>query len=250
MVSATSAVRQSNYRFEHLFFSGMAFLILAGVFVGFARSYYLAGVFKAPLPNLLVHIHGAVFTLWMVLLITQTSLVAADRVDIHRRLGLLGFGLACLMAALGVLAATDSIIRHATTSEMAAKMRTFYATPLASMLMFSTLIYFAFRNRFNPVVHKRLILIANLAIVDAALDRWPIPVDWWTNRMANRVVVYPILLLMLAYDWWSTRKIQPATLWGSAFVATMQQVVRPQVAHSAAFLAFAGWMQTHAPSVL
>jgi hypothetical protein len=39
----------------------MAVVILATVFIGFARSYYLAGVFRAPLPNLLVHIHGAVF---------------------------------------------------------------------------------------------------------------------------------------------------------------------------------------------
>jgi hypothetical protein len=250
MVSATSAVRQSNYRFEHFFFSGMAFLILAGVFVGFARSYYLAGVFKAPWPNLLVHIHGAVFALWMVLLITQTSLVAADRVDIHRCLGLLCFGLACLVVILGVLAATYSIFRHATTREMEAKMRTFYTTPLAGMLLFSTLTYFAFRNRFNPVAYKRLILIANVAIVDAALDRWPVPVDWWTNRMANLAVVYPMLLLMMAYGWWSTRKIQPATVWGGAFVVTIRQVIRPLVAHSAPFQAFGGWMQTHAYSIL
>jgi len=45
-----------------LFFSGMAVLILASVSVGFARSYYLAGVFEASLPNLLVHIHGVVFS--------------------------------------------------------------------------------------------------------------------------------------------------------------------------------------------
>jgi hypothetical protein len=250
MVSATSAVRQSNYRFEHFFFSGMAFLILAGVFVEFARSYYLAGVFKAPLPNLLVHIHGAVYTLWMVLLIAQTPLVAADRVDIHRRVGLLCFGLACLMVILGVLAATDSIFGHATTSEMEAKMRTFYSTPLAGMLLFSTLTYFAFRNRVKPAAHKRLILIANLAIVDAALARWPVPVDWWTNRMAILVVVCPRLLLMMAYGWCSTRKIQPATVWGSAFVVTIRQVVRRLVAHPAPFQGFAGWMQTHACSIL
>jgi hypothetical protein len=191
MVTATTTIRHSNFRFEHFFFSGMALFILACVFVGFAHTYYLAGVFNAPLPNLLVRFHGAVFTTWILLLVTQTSLVAAHRVDIHRRLGLFGFGLACVMVVLGLLAATDSIIRHATNSEMAAKMRTFYATPLAAMLMFSTLIYFAFRNRFNPAAHKRLILIANLAIVDAALDRWPVLWDWWDNRMANLMVVLP-----------------------------------------------------------
>jgi len=101
---ATGVIRQSNHRFENLFFSGMAVLILATVFLGFARSYYLAGVFKAPLPNLIVHIHGAVFSTWILLLIAQTSLVATGGIDLHRRLGLLGFGLACLVVILGLLA--------------------------------------------------------------------------------------------------------------------------------------------------
>lgn len=102
---ATGVVRYSNRRFDNLFFSGMAVLILATVFLGFARSYYLAGVFRAP-PNLLIHIHGAAFSSWILLLIAQTSLVAGGRVDLHRRLGLLGFGLACLMVILGLMAAT------------------------------------------------------------------------------------------------------------------------------------------------
>ena len=37
--------------FDHVFFSGMAPLMLATVFVGFAPTYYLAGVFHAPLPT-------------------------------------------------------------------------------------------------------------------------------------------------------------------------------------------------------
>ena len=56
---------------------------------GNLTSDYLAGVFKAPLPNLLVHIRGVVFSCWILLLIVQTSLVAAGRVDVHRLLGLL-----------------------------------------------------------------------------------------------------------------------------------------------------------------
>src|SRR4051812_6142975 len=90
-------------RYDDFFFSGIAVLMLATVFVGFAPTYYLAGVFQAPLPNRLIHIHGAAFSCWMLLLITQTSLVSAGRVDIHRRLGVAGFLLACLMVVLGVL---------------------------------------------------------------------------------------------------------------------------------------------------
>ncbi|MGZ7056831.1 MAG: hypothetical protein ACXVK3_15010 [Candidatus Angelobacter sp.] len=50
-------------RFDHVFFSSTALLMLASVFVGFAPTYYLAGVFNAPLPNTIIHIHGAVFPL-------------------------------------------------------------------------------------------------------------------------------------------------------------------------------------------
>jgi hypothetical protein len=57
----------------------MAVVILVSVFVGFAHSYYLAGVFKAPLPNLLVHIHGAVFSCWIAL-VAMIVVVRADSV--------------------------------------------------------------------------------------------------------------------------------------------------------------------------
>src|SRR5260370_34477324 len=106
---ATDVIRQNKRLFEKLFLSGMAVLILATVFLGFARSYYLAGVFKAPLPSLIIHIHGVVFSSWILLLLAQTSLVAVGRVDLHRRLGLLGFGLACLLVIVGLLAAPDSL---------------------------------------------------------------------------------------------------------------------------------------------
>jgi hypothetical protein len=82
-------------RFDNYFFTGMGLLMAVTVFVGFAPSYYLAGMFHAPLPSLIIHLHGSVFTGWILLFITQTSLVSAGRVDIHRRLGIVGFLWAC-----------------------------------------------------------------------------------------------------------------------------------------------------------
>lgn len=45
-------------------------------------------MFAAPLPNWLIHVHGAAFTLWILLLVTQTLLVPANRVDFHKKLGI------------------------------------------------------------------------------------------------------------------------------------------------------------------
>jgi hypothetical protein len=59
---AKSRISVPGRRFDHLFFSGMVLLMLATVFVGFAHTYYLAGVFHAPLPSLIVYIHGAAFS--------------------------------------------------------------------------------------------------------------------------------------------------------------------------------------------
>ncbi len=247
---ATGVIPQSKHRFEDLFFIGMAVVILASVFVGFAPSYYLAGVFKAPpLPNLLVHIHGAVFSTWILLLITQTSLVGAGRVDVHRRLGLLGFGLACVVVILGVLVGTENLVRHyhRNPGDDGATGRAFYAVPLADMLMFGTLVYFAFRNRFNPAAHKRLILIATLSILDAAFDRWPIPAPWWDFRFTPLLCCYPLLLLLMGYDWWSTGKVQRVTLWASGFLVVVQ-TGRIFVGRTAVWQSFATWVYTHARS--
>src|ERR1700722_13864295 len=48
-------------KYDHVFFSGMAVLLLGSVFLGFAHTYYLAGMFSAPLPSAIIHIHGAIF---------------------------------------------------------------------------------------------------------------------------------------------------------------------------------------------
>src|SRR5712671_594335 len=145
---ATPAPVLPGRRFDHFFFSSMALLMLATVFLGFAPTYYLAGVFRAPLPSLIIHLHGAAFSCWILLLVTQASLVSAGRVDIHRRLGIAGVLLACLMVILGVLAATDSLVREAGPAGRDPKF--FYIIPLTDMLIFATLVFFAFRARSNP----------------------------------------------------------------------------------------------------
>src|SRR5713226_3785729 len=89
-------------RFDHVFFPVVAWLMLITVFVGFAPSYYLAGAIRTPLPSFAIHVHAVVFSCWILLLIAQTSLTAAGRIDIHRRLGIIGFLLACCMLIVGV----------------------------------------------------------------------------------------------------------------------------------------------------
>jgi hypothetical protein len=237
-----------NVRPDDLFFSGMAAVALAAVLVGFARTYFLAGLFWAPLPNLLVHVHGAAFTLWIVLLITQISLVTARRVELHRRLGQLGFAFAVLMIILGVLSASDGLARHGANpgADSIEEIRAFYAVPMTAMLMFCTFIYLGYRNRFRPDVHKRLMLFATFSLLDAAFDRWPV-FDPYPLPLVHLITSGPLVLLTMCYDRWSTGRVQRVTLWSTLVLVSVQQG-RHLLGQTAAWQSFATWVQLHMPA--
>src|SRR5713101_4669261 len=215
--AASAGIRR---RSDDFFFAGMALLILVTVLVGFARTYFLAGIFRAPLPSIIIHIHGVVFSCWILLLIAQVSLVSAGRVDIHRKLGLFGFGLACLMIIMGVLAASNSLARGFSPPGSGIDPKTFYAIPISDILIFSTLIFFAYRARSNPPAHKRLILIATIALMDAPTGRPPFAAITGHPYM-DGVFVMLFLLLVVGYDLWSTHKVQRATIWAGLFVVVV-----------------------------
>lgn len=225
-------------RFDHVFFTSMALVMLLTVFAGFARTYYLAGVFRAVLPDLIIHMHAAVFSCWLVLLVAQTSLVSVGRVDIHRRLGVAGFFLGCLMIVLGVAAATDSMARGAPFGRGDPK--TFYVIPMSNIVIFGAMIYFAFRARRDPPAHKRFIYIATVALLGPAITRLPYA---FVHQKASTVALLDdsFLLVLLAYDLWSTRRIHRATLWAGAFLICVQQVRMP-IGQTAAWHTFAAWV--------
>jgi hypothetical protein len=248
-MTAASTRSHPKLRPDDVFFSGMAAIALVAVFVGFARTYFLAGVFWAPLANPLLHIHGAAFTLWIVLLITQISLAAARRVDLHRRLGQFGFALAAIMIVLGVLAASDGLARHGANpgTDSIEDVRSFYAVPMSAMLMFSTFIYLGYRNRSRPVVHKRLMLFATLSLLDAAFDRWPV-FDPYPLPLVHLVTGVPLVLLAMGYDWWSTGRVQRVTLLSAVFLIVVQQS-RQFLGGTVPWQHFAAWVQLHMPAL-
>jgi len=237
---STPAAVLPGRRFDHIFFSVTALMMAATVYVGFAPTYYLAGVFRAPLPSTIIHIHGAAFTCWILLLITQTSLVSAGRVDIHRRLGLFGFGMASTMVVLGVLAATDRLARA--SSPPGSDPYFLYIIPLGDMFIFATLIFFAYRSRSDSAAHKRIIYVATVSLLIAAIARWPIAL---VHRKAPHAAIasYIFLLLLVAYDLWSIRRIHRATLCASGFLIFIQQVRLP-IGRTAAWHSFAAWVQS------
>jgi hypothetical protein len=207
--------RPADPAWDRIFFAGMAVILWATVLFGFAKTYFMAGMVTAPLPSVLVHIHGAAFTLWMVLLVVQIGLISAKRLHWHKRLGLAGFGLSVAMVVLGVLAATGALRRGSAPPGLDAK--TFYAVPLTGIVTFAVLIFFAYQMRFKPAAHKRLILIATIGISAAAVARFPLAFIQ-ENPPMRSVVILGFLLLVVGYDLLSLHRVHKVTLWASVVV--------------------------------
>jgi hypothetical protein len=142
---------------------------------------------------------------------------------------------------LGVLAATDAVTRNFSPIPTF-DAKTFYAVPLGGMFSFATLIFFAYRTRRNPAVHKRLVLIATIAMMDAAIDRWPIAA-LQQSHIWTALCWYSMLLLIVLYDLWSTGKVYRATILGSLFLIVVAELRIP-IGSSAPWHAFAIWAQS------
>src|SRR5687767_13743608 len=77
------------------------------VFAGFAQTFYLQPLFATPALSPLMVAHGALMTLWFVLLLVQLRLVADGRTDWHRRLGTWGALLFVLILVIGAAMTID-----------------------------------------------------------------------------------------------------------------------------------------------
>jgi hypothetical protein len=151
---------------ERAFYSGMAILLCVCVYIGFSPTYFQAGMLRAPLPSPILHIHGAVFTLWMLLFVVQACFISARRVKWHRSFGTVAFCLPPIMIVLGVIAAIDALHRGVKIGPLHPAVSA--AIPLIGIVGFTIVIYASWRARRRPDAHKRLILIATSDLVAAA----------------------------------------------------------------------------------
>jgi hypothetical protein len=76
----------------------------------------------------------------------------------------------------------------------------------------------------------------------AAIARWPLGFVS-RNAPVAALVSYIFLLILVAYDLWSTHKVHRATIWAGAFLIFVQQVRIP-IGGTAAWHTFASWAQS------
>jgi hypothetical protein len=237
---AATQAAAANRRRERVFYTGMALAFLVIVFAGFARTYYLRPYFAATPLQPLLHLHGIVFSAWIVLFLAQTALVAAKRTGTHRRLGVAGAVVASLMVLIG---SATAIIRAKIVEVPpdAASPLVFLTIPLGDMLVFALLAGAGFYFRRRMDVHKRLMLLATISILPAAVARLPFDFIQQYGPLAFFGLTDLLVVVCLIYDLVSRGRFHRATVLGGLLLV-LSHPLRLVVGNTRAWLSFAEWL--------
>ncbi len=239
--SAQPSISAPVGAYDRVFYSTMAIAMALAVFVGFGPTYYTKIFGSAPMVTItggpftpIFHIHGALFTAWVVLFIVQTALVASHRVAVHRKLGIAGAVLAAAMVVAGLAAGITSAARGSAPPGITPVQ--FLAIPIFDMVVFATFVTAALYLRRNKEAHKRLMVLAYISILSAAMARLPGVLPLGPLGFFGLSTVF--LVAGIIYDFVSRRRVHPAYLWGgSLFVISVP--LRLAISGTSAWKSFA-----------
>jgi uncharacterized membrane protein YozB (DUF420 family) len=214
------------HQWDRNFYLAVTATIWVGIVLGFGSD--LLGHFATPhvAYPLIVPFHAVAFGGWLGVLTTQVWLIRKRRPDLHRQLGTAAIGLAALMIVLGPATAIAMQRAQLGTAESDPA---FLAPQLLSVLAFAGLAASAFLMRKNPSAHKRLMLLATLAISDAGFARWlgrdvhavlgnGFVATLWTTYLGSDV----LLASLGVYDLATRHRLHPAYVTGAIWLLTVQ----------------------------
>ncbi|MGH8139993.1 MAG: hypothetical protein ACREVV_17595 [Steroidobacteraceae bacterium] len=205
-------------RFYVLAAIGIGVVVLAGFSIDYGLLFDLRSL------SVLVLIHALVMFGWIGLFFMQTALVARGHVDLHRRIGILGATIAVLVVVVGaitLLVATRLGGKHMPPGISKAL---FLAFGSFNLLTFAVLVGAAIGLRRRAAWHKRLMLLAAILLLDAALARFISAYTSWTVDAATLRNL--LALVCVAVDVTRYRRLHPAFIAGGLLVITNDYFAR------------------------
>lgn len=215
---ASASTEKEAWDADARFYFGMVVVSAMIVFVGFAPSFYLKPVIHAPPPlTQLTIAHGVVFTAWVLLFITQASLIVRRRPALHRQLGILGAILFGAMVSLGLSTAiTAARLGHAPPG--APPPLAFMALSLFVIVGALVLVATGLWNRRRSDWHKRLMLASLFVMTGPGTGRIAIPLGFASQEVTIGFLVTELLLAVaVCYDYRVHKHVHPA-YWVAAAV--------------------------------
>jgi len=237
------------------FYVRIAAACLMVAVVGFAPTYWVPlfrGTLNVPAIS---HVHAAVFYSWTLLFLVQTWLAANRKLTRHREWGVAGVALATTMVFVGMVAAITSL-KQSTADGFGDAARAFTIVPVSGLVFFVALFVLALVKVRQLDTHKRLMVVATVSLLQAAVGRWFLifiaPVVIGGGPVSPPPVLVTIMpgllsdLLIVAammHDRKTTGRVHPV-YWiaGGALVAL--QVLRVPLSTTAVWTQFAHWLST------
>ncbi len=237
------------------FYAWMAATCVGVAVLGFMPTYFMPlvkGQFAGP-P--IVHIHGMIFFGWTLLFTVQTWLVASGRTLAHRSWGMLGVSWATAMV-FAVFATIVSRVALLSAAGHRDEALAFSWVQVGGILLFATMFVLAIVNVRKPDVHKRLLLVGTISLLQAPIARWfavalapptppgsvglppPLPLTIPPGIVADLLIVTAII-----YDWRTRGKPHPVYLIAGGAVLAFQLTV-PVIGGSDTWKSIAGWISS------
>jgi hypothetical protein len=194
-----------------------------------------------------IHVHGLLFFTWSLYFVIQTWLAASGRVVNHRSLGIVGVSLATAMTMMGFLASVHVMQQSAAIGQTDAGVA-FAIVPLTGIAFFAVIFILAIANTRRPEIHKRLMLLAAISILDAAVARWfltflappgppgPPPVQ---VTIAPALVAYLLLVVAMVRDKRTEGRVHPVYIYGGIALLAVKLSNWP-ISETSAWHSFAG----------
>jgi hypothetical protein len=241
---ATVPYSTDTDRGEARFFFTMACLMAATIVAGFAHNIVVGrSSFGEPW---LVHFHAWVMMGWLGLYVTQNSLIFADNVALHRRLGWLSLIWLPAIVVMGLVITRYSLQQGG--GPFFFDQNEFLFSNPAILLLSVALAAWAVTVRRNTGWHRRLMFCSFAILTGPGIGRLapnPLlePYAWWIGAV-GLPLIFPIIGMLA--DKRRYGRVHPAWLWGVGLVIVVQAVA-DLAAYSPMGVEFTRWFIAGTP---
>ena len=167
----------------------------------------------------------------MLVLVLQAAIASSGKTALHRRLGKYAAAYAAFIVLIGFYTMHDKFVTNiANGDELRA--HSGWLIALVDMVLFSSFMAAAIFYRKKPQIHKRLILVATVAILGAAAGR----ISFLPNIPVVIAVFMAPILIGMAFDWFTRRR--PHAVYVIGFVVYPVSFIRVPLRESDAWITF------------
>lgn len=199
----------------------LALLMIGITIVGFWENYFGPLMYGTLDAHWAIHLHAAIFTIWLLIFLGQAIFAYLKKIDTHQSTGTyIGISWGVLLLIIGLFITFAVILPGIGRDHHVDS----YAYPsllgsLGDIITFGIFFVFAVKYRRTPDIHKRLMVLATVALLGAPVARLDL-IGGELVGLAYFVILRLLpLFVAMGYDRWIRSKIHWVYWVGLAVIA-------------------------------